>query len=85
MIAKITGPWVYGGASGKHADARFERRDCRKIWSTNPLGRLNKEIKRRTDAEGHAGALISHHSAGHGTNAAALGVEEYRSGSPTGP
>jgi len=25
---------------------------CRQIWSTNPLKRINKEIKRRTDVVG---------------------------------
>jgi len=29
--------------------AAFPQRHWRQIWSTNPLGRVNKEIKRRTD------------------------------------
>jgi transposase-like protein len=30
----------------------FPQEHCRKIWSTNPLERLNKEIKRRTNVVG---------------------------------
>ena len=30
----------------------FPRAPWRKIWSTNPLERLNKEVKRRTDVVG---------------------------------
>ena len=30
----------------------FPQEHWRKIWSTNPLGRLNKEIKRRTNVVG---------------------------------
>ena len=31
----------------------FPRAHWRKIWSTNPLERLNKEIKRRSPRRGH--------------------------------
>lgn len=34
------------------AFARFPQRHWRQIWSTNPLERVNKEIKRRTDVVG---------------------------------
>ena len=34
------------------AFADFPQAHWRKIWSTNPLERLNKEIKRRTDVVG---------------------------------
>ncbi len=34
------------------AFATFPRRHWRQIWSTNPLERVNKEIKRRTDVVG---------------------------------
>ncbi|MGB3375841.1 MAG: IS256 family transposase [Microbacterium sp.] len=34
------------------AFAAFPRRHWRQIWSTNPLERVNKEIKRRTDVVG---------------------------------
>jgi putative transposase len=34
------------------AFASFPRRHWRQIWSTNPLERVNKEIKRRTDVVG---------------------------------
>jgi len=34
------------------AFAGFPRRHWRQIWSTNPLERVNKEIKRRTDVVG---------------------------------
>jgi putative transposase len=34
------------------AFAEFPRRHWRQIWSTNPLERVNKEIKRRTDVVG---------------------------------
>ncbi|MBB5741922.1 transposase-like protein [Microbacterium ginsengiterrae] len=34
------------------AFAAFPRRHGRQIWSTNPLERVNKEIKRRTDVVG---------------------------------
>ena len=34
------------------AFANFPRRHWRQIWSTNPLERVNKEIKRRTDVVG---------------------------------
>ena len=34
------------------AFAGFPQRHWRQIWSTNPLGRVNKEIKRRTDVVG---------------------------------
>jgi putative transposase len=34
------------------AFAAFPRRQWRQIWSTNPLERVNKEIKRRTDVVG---------------------------------
>jgi putative transposase len=34
------------------AYAVFPRHHWRKIWSTNPLGRVNKEIKRRTNVVG---------------------------------
>ena len=43
------------------AFAAFPRRHWRQIWSTNPLERVNKEIKRRTDVVGvfpHAAALL---------------------------
>ena len=39
----------------------FPRRHWRQIWSTNPLERVNKEIKRRTDVVGvfpNAAALL---------------------------
>ena len=34
------------------AFAAFPRRHWRQIWATNPLERVNKEIKRRTDVVG---------------------------------
>ena len=34
------------------ASAGFPLRHWRQIWSTNPLERVNKEIKRRTDVVG---------------------------------
>jgi putative transposase len=34
------------------AFAEFPQAHWRKIWSTNPLERLNKEVKRRTDVVG---------------------------------
>ena len=34
------------------AFASFPQRHWRQIWSTNPLERVNKEIKRRTDVVG---------------------------------
>ncbi len=34
------------------ADLAFPREHWRQIWSTNPLERLNKEVKRRTDVVG---------------------------------
>jgi putative transposase len=34
------------------ACADFPQAHWRKIWSTNPLERLNKEVKRRTDVVG---------------------------------
>ena len=34
------------------AFADFPQAHWRKIWSTNPLERLNKEVKRRTDVVG---------------------------------
>jgi putative transposase len=34
------------------AFAEFPQRHWRQIWSTNPLERVNKEIKRRTDVVG---------------------------------
>ena len=43
------------------AFASFPRRHWRQIWSTNPLERVNKEIKRRTDVVGvfpNAAALL---------------------------
>nr|WP_255455052.1 transposase [Cryobacterium adonitolivorans] len=43
------------------AFAAFPRRHWRQIWSTNPLERVNKEIKRRTDVVGvfpNAAALL---------------------------
>jgi transposase-like protein len=52
--------------------ASFPRRHWRQIWSTNPLARVNKEIKRRTDVVGVfpnpaallrlAGAVLVEHS-----------------------
>ena len=43
------------------AFADFPSAHWRKIWSTNPLERLNKEVKRRTDVVGifpNADALL---------------------------
>ena len=43
------------------ACAGFPRRHWRQIWSTNPLERVNKEIRRRTDVIGvfpNASALL---------------------------
>ena len=34
------------------AFADFPEAHCRKIWSTNPIERLNREVKRRTDVVG---------------------------------
>src|SRR3954468_4362220 len=37
---------------GDHRLRRLPPAHWRKIWSTNPLERLNKEVKRRTDVVG---------------------------------
>jgi len=37
---------------GHHRLRRFRCRAMEMIWSTNPLGRLNKKVKRRTDVLG---------------------------------
>ena len=47
-----TGPLMDGGKSEVLAFAVFPREHWRKIWSTNPLERLNKEIKRRSRVVG---------------------------------
>ena len=41
-----------GAADDITAFADFPVPHCKKIWSTNPLERLNKEVKRRTDVVG---------------------------------
>lgn len=55
MLAR-SHPKVAAMLSGAEADllafAAFPRRHWRQIWSTNPLERVNKEIKRRTDVVG---------------------------------
>ena len=43
-----TGPLMDGAKAEVLAFAAFPREHWRKIWSTNPLERLNKEIKRRS-------------------------------------
>ncbi|WP_131103154.1 IS256 family transposase [Ornithinimicrobium sufpigmenti] len=47
-----TGPLMDGAKSEVLAFAAFPREHWRKIWSTNPLERLNKEIKRRSRVVG---------------------------------
>lgn len=47
-----TGPLMDGAKSQVLAFAAFPREHWRKIWSTNPLERLNKEIKRRSRVVG---------------------------------
>ncbi|MGD8202285.1 IS256 family transposase [Ornithinimicrobium sp. W1679] len=47
-----TGPLMDGAKSEVLAFAVFPREHWRKIWSTNPLERLNKEIKRRSRVVG---------------------------------
>jgi hypothetical protein len=41
-----------GGQPGQGAYADYPRAHWRKLWSTNPLERLHKEIKRRCDVVG---------------------------------
>ena len=41
-----------GAADDITAFADFPVPHCKKIWSTNPLEQLNKEVKRRTDVVG---------------------------------
>ena len=47
-----TGPLMDGAKAEVLAFAAFPREHWRKIWSTNPLERLNKEIKRRSRVVG---------------------------------
>lgn len=47
-----TGPLMDGAKSEVLAFAAFPREHWRKTWSTNPLERLNKEIKRRSRVVG---------------------------------
>ena len=47
-----TGPLMDAAKSEVLAFAAFPREHWRKIWSTNPLERLNKEIKRRSRVVG---------------------------------
>lgn len=47
-----TGPLMDGAKAEVLAFAAFPREHWRKIWSTNPLERLNKEIKRRARVVG---------------------------------
>ena len=47
-----TGPLMDGAKSEVLAFATFPREHWRKIWSTNPLERLNKEVKRRSRVVG---------------------------------
>jgi transposase-like protein len=55
IIALPISPGRGDAAAGGRRPARLHRLPVghsRKIWSTNPLERLNKEIKRRTDVVG---------------------------------
>jgi len=46
------GAMLNGARPDLQAFAGFPRRHWRQIWSTNPLERMNKKIKRRTDVVG---------------------------------
>ena len=47
-----TGPLIDGAKTCVVAFATFPRAHWQKIWSTNPLERINKEIKRRSRVVG---------------------------------
>src|SRR4051794_16699578 len=59
-LTTLHGPWQFPAVAVLLRDAReeitafadFPQAHWRKIWSTNPLERLNKEVKRRTDVVG---------------------------------